>query len=212
MTIRFSLTLDNASSNYRMQDLLKNQLINQGGLVGGGDYFHIRCSAHILNLIVLESLKEIDSSVIKARDGVKYVKGSEARKLKFKECVRRVVGNETKSLWLDVVTRWNSTYQMIDRVIFYRWAFTELARCDTLYSSFCPNNDEWRKLETIHELLEPFSDIGDLFSGSDYPTANLYFENVWNIDMILKVALESPTSFKSVLDMAKSMRGKFDKY
>lgn len=85
---KFSITLDNASSNYCMQDLLKEQLKGQGGLVGCSDYFHIRCSAHILNLIVQDGLKKIDASVIKVRDGEKYVKGYEARKLKFKECVR----------------------------------------------------------------------------------------------------------------------------
>lgn len=92
---------------------------------------------------------------------------------------------------------------MLDRVIFYRRAFTEFARCDPLLK-FGPNRNEWNKLETMHELLEPFCDITYLFSESDYPTTNLYFENIWNIDMLLKVAHESHNS--SVREMEKSER------
>ncbi|KAL4573272.1 hypothetical protein LXL04_020071 [Taraxacum kok-saghyz] len=48
-----SLTLDNASSNEAMVDCLKFDL----DLTGDGAYFHDRCCAHILNLIVQDGLK-----------------------------------------------------------------------------------------------------------------------------------------------------------
>ncbi|KAF7820820.1 zinc finger BED domain-containing protein RICESLEEPER 2-like [Senna tora] len=50
----FSLTLDNASANDNMQDILKEQLCLQNSLLCNGDFFHVRCCAHILNLIVQE--------------------------------------------------------------------------------------------------------------------------------------------------------------
>ena len=53
----FSLTLDNASANDVLQNTLKRQLIFQNGLICGGEFFHVRCCAHILNLIVQEGLK-----------------------------------------------------------------------------------------------------------------------------------------------------------
>ena len=40
---------------------------------------HMRCCAHILNLIVGEDLKEIDASVAKVREAVRYVKSSPNR-------------------------------------------------------------------------------------------------------------------------------------
>ncbi|KAF7823724.1 zinc finger BED domain-containing protein RICESLEEPER 2-like [Senna tora] len=50
----FSLTLDNASANGNMQDILKEQLCLQNSLLCNGDFFLVRCCAHILNLIVQE--------------------------------------------------------------------------------------------------------------------------------------------------------------
>ena len=40
-------------------------------------------------------------------------------------------------------------------------------------------------------LFELFCEITDLLSGSEYPTLNLCFENVWKIDMFLKEQVET---------------------
>jgi len=66
------LTVDNASSNDLCVDMMKVQL----KLLCDGDYFHVRCCAHILNLIVKEGLKDVDDAVFKVRECVKYCKGS----------------------------------------------------------------------------------------------------------------------------------------
>ena len=63
----FSLTLDNASSNDCFVELLKSQLNLKNALLRDGEFFHVQCCAHILNLIVQYGLKEIDESVIKIR-------------------------------------------------------------------------------------------------------------------------------------------------
>jgi len=46
----FSITLDNASSNDVLQNSLRTQLNLHNGLICRG-FFHIRCYAHIVNLI-----------------------------------------------------------------------------------------------------------------------------------------------------------------
>jgi hypothetical protein len=43
-------------------------------LLCGGKFFHIRCCAHILNLMVQDGLKEIDNALQKIRNSVKYVR------------------------------------------------------------------------------------------------------------------------------------------
>ena len=52
-------------------------------------FMHMRCCAHILNLIVTEGLKEVDDFVMRVRSAVKYMKSSPARFEKFKVCIER---------------------------------------------------------------------------------------------------------------------------
>ncbi|KAH7667122.1 Tam3-transposase (Ac family) protein [Dioscorea alata] len=188
----FSLTLDNASSNDNMQDILKEQLSLHDSLLCGGEFIHIGCSAHILNLIVQEGLKVAHDALHKIRESVKYVKGSESRMKKFEECVGAVDNiNTSIGLRLDVSTHWNSTYLMLDSVIKYKRAFASLQLNDKNYK-YCLSNEEWKRGEKIYEFLEPFYDTTNLISGSSYPTSN--FEDV------------------VISDMCRRMKEKFDKY
>jgi hypothetical protein len=79
----FTITLDNAYSNDICVGLLKNQLNLKKALLYEGKFFHICYYAHILNLIVQDGLKEIDSALQKIRDSVKYVRRSQLRKQNF---------------------------------------------------------------------------------------------------------------------------------
>lgn len=81
-----SITLDNASSNDTFVGFLKERLIMRDALFSNGEFFHVRCCAHVVNLIVHEGLKEIDSAVEKIRESVRYYRGSQGRKQTFKEC------------------------------------------------------------------------------------------------------------------------------
>ncbi|CAN4105445.1 unnamed protein product [Withania somnifera] len=71
----FTITVDNASSNDRGTNIME------------GQHLHVRCMAHILNLIVQDGLKEIGKSIKRVRQAVKYIKQSPQRIAKFKECL-----------------------------------------------------------------------------------------------------------------------------
>ena len=101
----FSLTLDITSSN-NMQDNLKERLCLNDSLLYGGEFFHVLCCAHILNLIVQEGLKVANDNLVKIRESIKYVKGSESKMQKFDEYIKRVGGIDTFiGLHLNVSTR-----------------------------------------------------------------------------------------------------------
>ena len=100
----------------------------------GGEFFHIRCCAHILNLIVQEGLK-VTSDVL----FIKYVKGSEARMRNFDECVQTFSPHTSVHLHLDVPTRWNSTFFMLDSTLKYKHALSDLTLNDRNYM-YCPSN------------------------------------------------------------------------
>jgi len=69
----FTITLDNTRANDNKQDMLCDTVNVHARLPCRGEFFHVRCGAHVLNLIVKEGLKLIDVGISKVKDLVKYV-------------------------------------------------------------------------------------------------------------------------------------------
>jgi len=82
-----TITVDNASSNDVVVGYLKKRLKIKNGLLGEGDHFHMRCVAHILNLVVMDGLKDQDMPIVSICNAVRFVRSSPQRALKFKECI-----------------------------------------------------------------------------------------------------------------------------
>ena len=82
-----TITVDNAKPNDVALDYLKKKLEMKDGCMLGGRFLHMRCAAHILNLIVQEGLKGIHNSIVKVRNVVRYVKLSPKRMDRFKEAI-----------------------------------------------------------------------------------------------------------------------------
>ena len=87
----FTITVDNASANAVAIQLLVRKMRTWRGdaLVLNGEYVHMRCCAHILNLVVSDGLKELDDSIIAIRNAAKYVRSSPSRFESFKSAVAR---------------------------------------------------------------------------------------------------------------------------
>jgi len=163
-------------------------------------------------LIVKEGLKLIDVGISKIKELVKYVTGSEGRKLKFGEIVSGLGISSSRGLWLDCPTRWNSTYKMLIRALPYRAAFASMRWMERTNSCFpdLPTDEEWCRIEKICNLLQPFDEITTLISGRKYPTANLYLKNVWRIELLLSSYADCEDPF--LKSMAMKMKGKFKDY
>ena len=133
---KFTLTVDNASSNLTTITFLQRVTKDWNGTILENEFMHMRCYAHILNLIVKESLKEIDASVAKVCEAVRYVKSSPNRNQTFRGFMERL-GMESKShLCLDVPTRWNSTYLMLEIAENFKKVFLRMDFEDDSYSSY----------------------------------------------------------------------------
>ncbi|XP_013610927.1 PREDICTED: zinc finger BED domain-containing protein RICESLEEPER 3-like [Brassica oleracea var. oleracea] len=205
----FTVTVDNATANDNMQVFLKRQL--RKNLVYHGEFMHIRCVAHILNLIVQDGLSVIGEALEKIRDIVKFVKSSKNREKMFEACVETVgIQNQNKAgLILDVSMRWNSAFKMLSRAIEFKDAFRNLSKVEPSYKCN-PSDLEWSRGALIKEFLSPFTEMTKLVSGSKYPTANLYFMQVWKIESWLRHHATSEDD--TICEMVKIVRVKFDKY
>lgn len=98
---------------------------------------------------------------------------------------------------------------MLERAITYREAFRHLADVDAAYK-FCPTELEWERAGMISEFLSPFAEMTRLVSGSSYPTANLYFMQVWLIENWLRS--NEFCGDEVICGMVATMKLKFDKY
>lgn len=209
----FTVTVDNASSNDVAVSYLKQKIQNWGKAVLGGKWMHVRCVAHIVNLVVNDGLKRIGESIECIRKAVRYVRQSPARLRKFKECAEIEKIECKKLLSLDVCTRWNSTYIMLDTAQRYERAFVRFEEQDPLMVQelqSLPMRSDWQKARFMVVFLENFYDLTVKVSGTKYVTSNDFFNDISHINGILKEMIESEDFELSA--MAMSMKDKYDKY
>lgn len=203
----FSMVVDNASANDSMVRHLKSWLSDR--VPCAGDFFHVRCSAHILNLVVQDGLNLIRPLLDDIRGTVRYLNKSPYGKQKFDLVVSQLNLQGKKQIPMDVSTRWDSTYDMLDIALNYEEACNRLEGIDKNYK-FNPSKEEWRVARLVHGCLKIFKDATVHFSGTKYPTANVFFPDICDIKLQLMGMENSPEEFLRL--MAGPMNIKFSKY
>ena len=107
------VTLDNASSNNVAVSRLQRFIHDRSqtpGIPATSNFFHIRCAAHVINLIVKDGLKQISGPIERLRESVKFIHGSSSRMEAFERAI--VASNLDPKIQhpsKDVPTRWNAT-------------------------------------------------------------------------------------------------------
>ncbi|KAK4589560.1 hypothetical protein RGQ29_020214 [Quercus rubra] len=203
-----AITVDNASNNDGMMKLVLDKL-QASSLILGGKLLHVRCAAHILNLVVQEGLNVIGDGIEKVRSSVYFWTQSPKRTEIFEKVSRQSHIASTKELVLDCRTRWNSTYLMLSTALIYKDVFPRLLCCESQYQS-APTNRDWEVAQIVCEKLGYFHKVTELLSGTAYPTANHYFPSVFQLKLELNQWLSSEDEL--VKKMATKMLAKFDKY
>ncbi|KAK9756665.1 hypothetical protein RND81_01G113200 [Saponaria officinalis] len=140
---------------------IKRQLRRSGRrLLFDGTFFQIRCCCHIINLIVQDGLKLIDSVVEKIRAIVKHFKHSIPKKKKFYEVAKQIYHLDPKKrLHGDCCVRWNSTYLMLERALYFKRVIDHLIKKDNDLKQYVLNEDEWDKVPTIYGFLKAFYNV-----------------------------------------------------
>lgn len=127
----------------------------------------------------------------------------------FIECLCfQVKGSNKKPAW-DVPTRWNSTYLMLDLAMELKPAICRYAVLDKNYI-LCPSEVEWDAVEALVEWLKGFYVATLKFSGTKYPTLNIFFPEFCEVYLSIKRMGTSPFPF--IVEMGKGMFIKWAKY
>lgn len=160
------ITVDNAANN----DTFIKSLINSKDL--SDKEHHVRCFGHVLNLAAQSVLYEIRDKIDNLREGIKVIKWStKLTDLLREQCSKEVI--EYKAVVLDVVTRWNSTVDMLQRALYLRPAlvavFKELSK-STNSDIEEISDEEWIHFELFAELLADFKTATEICSGDKYVT------------------------------------------
>ncbi|KAL4281262.1 hypothetical protein GQ457_03G008280 [Hibiscus cannabinus] len=211
-----TITVDNASSNDVAIKYLKQILNLWDGSVLNVEFLHMRCAAHILNLVVKDGLKDVDISVVRVRAAVKYVRSSPARLQKFKACVEEEKINSKSLVCLDIETRWNSTFSMLKSALVFRKAFKNLKTKYLPYTKElrkiggAPDDEDWDKIAFFLPFLQMFYEATLSFFGSRYVTGNTFVEEVYDIGYTINRSVDDLND--GVKSMARQMKLKFDKY
>ena len=83
----YTINVDNAGSNSTACNALISKFQRHGHfLFSGGEFLHVRCVAHILNLVVWDGFKVVAKSVKCVRAVVTFIRQSPSRLQRFQEC------------------------------------------------------------------------------------------------------------------------------
>lgn len=228
-----TITVDNASSNDTCLAYMKRSLTNRGCTLARGQHLHMRCVAHIVNLVVQDGLKIMCHPVNRIRNAIKYVRASPMRLKVFKKCVELSKVDSKGLLNVDVSTRWNSTFVMLNTAEKLERAFEQYALHDPNYKTELekfgpgpkagsgspdergpPTYDDWVYIREFKEFLQHFYDLTNKVSSTKYITANTFLEEIAAVNFLLgewsdRVICGDDIIFKN---MATKMKDKYEKY
>ena len=157
------------------------------------------------------------------RNGIQFVRTATNRLKSFD--LRCDAGKISRgSLPLDVKTRWNSTYLMLEQALKFRIAFDKMEAEDKPYKDYFlekmdgakrigpPMSKDWDAAEILIQTLAIFYKSTLVLSGSNYVTSHKMYNETVNIARKLTALNTNPMSDEGLKKKAIAMIGKLKKY
>ena len=145
-----SITTDNGSNIVAACNLLKNDFDSYSDMP---NFVHCRCICHILNLAVNVGIKEEENLIKKLRKIVKHIRKTQSC---LEELKRLAIASNKgfKRPILDVKTRWNSTFYMIQRALELQDDLYTVKSLNKSISDIWLTQNEWKKIKvSIYYIL-----------------------------------------------------------
>lgn len=132
----------------------------------------LSCFAHTLNLSVQKGLGHIEVVTTKVKLIVTYFKQSSHVQKKLQD-TQEQMGLPVLKLKQDVITRWNSTYEMVDRMLTVKDAVVSTLALLQPDGIVPLSQSEWFVIEKAVEVLKIFLEVTNEVSAEKY--VNMYF-------------------------------------
>ncbi|KAF1380226.1 hypothetical protein PFLUV_G00184640 [Perca fluviatilis] len=136
------------------------------------------------------ALGGFDGALAKCRKVVGHFKHSPANSDEL-NVQQASLGQVQEPLVQDVPTRWNSTLEMIKRVMRNRDAlYTTLSQ--QKHNLALPTNAEYEKLAKLEKLLEPWRYITELLGGDRYVSCSVVLPGLCHLQHVMKISDDDP--------------------
>jgi len=183
----FSLTVDNVPQYDYGIRCLKEKLMSLNTFVLKGDYIYMHSCAHILNMILKEALQNIDDSILRISDAVQYIRSSPSILSGFEACAEQEKIEYKGYVYMDIETRWNLSYEMLEAALKHQRAFEDLELHDKKYvrelekGKGVPTYGDWNQAYLMLPFLKIFHEAILGISNTSNVTSNIYMLEVFGI-------------------------------
>lgn len=152
--------------NNKITAIVTDNASNMTAAVRLCEWRHVQCFAHSLNLVAQAGIAQIQAIVNKIKAIVAYFKRS-SQALNKLHTMQDQLGVPRRKLVQDVLTRWNSTYDMMDRFVVIKDALVStLAILDTNLEQL--TSHEWKVVGQAKNVLEIFKEVTDEISAEKF--------------------------------------------
>ncbi|XP_077283268.1 E3 SUMO-protein ligase ZBED1-like [Arctopsyche grandis] len=142
--------------SHKVAAIVSDNAANILSAVRLGDWRSISCFAHSLNLVVQEATKKICDVLGRVKNIVEFFNRSTQGKHKL-AATQQQMNLPVLKLKQDVQTRWNSTFDMLKRIVQVKDAV--IATVALLRPDLTLNEGDWEVIEEVLPLLSPFYEI-----------------------------------------------------
>lgn len=196
--------VDEWNLNNKIAGVISDNASNIKSALQKCNWRYLSCFAHSINLVVQTSLKSIEPTIIKVKTIVKFFKKSSHALGKLQD-FQKQTGLPQLKLKLDCPTRWNSTYDMFDRILSIKESI--IATLAVLGNSElnCLNSEEWILLEYARDILKIFYDVTVEISADKYVTLSKEIIFVNSLNKYVSKFVNNNTLPTAIQHMAKTM-------
>jgi hypothetical protein len=144
--------IESVTEEFQTEDSDDSELTDLGLTQNMIAYRRMQCIAHTLQLTIKIAYRQFEPLLAKVRSLVGRIR-------KSAKMMEEIVNATGKTVITDNMTRWNSTYRMLSRLLEIKGPLNTVLNehgVDSLMVS------EWTRLDDIRRLLEPFATMTDL--------------------------------------------------
>lgn len=182
--------------------------------------WHVRCVCHIINRAVKDCEIIVKPVVEKIRSLLKMIRVSAVLRVAFRE-IQVLLGrrNIVDVSSLDVETRWNSMFEMVDNCFLVKDVFESMCNKEEFTAALGGlqlSQMDWREIKAVVDFLRPASELTTTASGSSYVTLSiqpLIYESLKTHYLsTISGTLESGFTVPAAKRAAEAMLSKSEKY